>query len=246
MSSALDATKQTRQVQISIGAASLEGNLAKPASCKGIVLFAHGSGSSRHSPRNQYVARVLREAGIATCLIDLLTEEEEAIDLRTRHLRFDINLLATRLVGATDWLEQTPETRDLRIGYFGASTGAGAALVAASGTSPSHRRGCLAWWPTRPGGTCPYTGSSAHSPHRRRQRSTGDRLESGGPEAIEHGGKETHDHSGSDPPLRGAGGLGAGRRLGGRMVRSPPERAACCSKPSLKLRSLPGEPAAGP
>ncbi len=119
-------------VQVIIGPVRLEGNLSIPEGSKGIVLFAHGSGSSRHSPRNQYVARVLREAGIATLLIDLLTEEEEAVDLRTRHLRFDINLLATRLVGATDWLEQNPKTRGLRIGYFGASTGAGAALVAAS------------------------------------------------------------------------------------------------------------------
>jgi putative phosphoribosyl transferase len=132
MSTALDATTQPPLVQITIGPVSLEGNLAIPEGSRGIVLFAHGSGSSRHSPRNQYAARVLSEARIATLLIDLLAEEEEAIDVRTRQLRFDINLLATRLVGATDWLEQNPETRGLRIGYFGASTGAGAALVAAS------------------------------------------------------------------------------------------------------------------
>jgi putative phosphoribosyl transferase len=96
------------------------------------VLFAHGSGSGRHSPRNRYVAQVLREAGLATLLIDLLTAEEEEVDLRTRHLRFDIGLLAERLVGATEWLERNPDTQDLRVGYFGASTGAGAALVAAA------------------------------------------------------------------------------------------------------------------
>jgi putative phosphoribosyl transferase len=132
MSTALDATTQAPLVQITIGPVSLEGNLAIPEGSRGIVLFAHGSGSSRHSPRNQYAARVLSEARIATLLIDLLAEEEEAIDVRTRQLRFDINLLATRLVGATDWLEQNPQTRGLKIGYFGASTGAGAALVAAS------------------------------------------------------------------------------------------------------------------
>src|ERR687896_1047213 len=121
-------------VQVSIGQAILEGNLSIPKNPKGIVLFAHGSGSSRHSPRNKYVAQVLQVAGIATLLIDLLTEEEEEIDLQTRHLRFDIGLLAQRLIGATDWLmeEQNFQIKDLSIGYFGASTGAAAALVAAA------------------------------------------------------------------------------------------------------------------
>jgi dienelactone hydrolase len=97
-----------------------------------VVLFAHGSGSGRHSSRNRYVARLLNQAGLATLLIDLLTADEEAVDLQTAHLRFDIGLLAQRLVGATDWLTQQPDTRHLRIGYFGASTGAAAALVAAA------------------------------------------------------------------------------------------------------------------
>ena len=110
----------------------LEGNLGVSADARGVVLFAHGSGSGRHSPRNRYVAQVLRKAGLATLLIDLLTVEEEEVDLRTRHLRFDIGLLAERLVGATEWLERNPDTRDLRVGYFGASTGAAAALVAAT------------------------------------------------------------------------------------------------------------------
>jgi len=111
---------------------TLDGNLSLPAGAGGIVLFAHGSGSSRHSPRNRYVARLLNEAKLATLLIDLLTQQEEAIDMRTAQLRFDIELLAERLVAATDWLTQQPETRHLRLGYFGASTGAGAALVAAA------------------------------------------------------------------------------------------------------------------
>jgi dienelactone hydrolase len=97
-----------------------------------LVLFVHGSGSSRHSPRNQFVARELNRAGLATLLFDLLTREEEAVDLRTAQHRFDIDLLAERLVHATQWAMQEKSTRERRIGYFGSSTGGGAALVAAA------------------------------------------------------------------------------------------------------------------
>lgn len=124
--------EQVHPVRVPAGPVTLGGDLGVPEGARGVVLFAHGSGSGRHSPRNRYVARELREAGLATLLIDLLTPEEEEVDLRTRHLRFDIGLLAERLVGATDWLEQNPMTRRLRVGHFGASTGAGAALVAAA------------------------------------------------------------------------------------------------------------------
>ena len=124
--------EEERPVTIPAGQVSLEGGLGLPAGARGIVLFAHGSGSSRHSPRNRFVAQALREARLATLLMDLLTADEEAEDARTGHLRFDIALLARRLVGATDWLAGQPETRTLSIGYFGASTGAGAALVAAA------------------------------------------------------------------------------------------------------------------
>jgi dienelactone hydrolase len=114
----------------------LEANLSIPRNAQGVVIFAHGSGSSRHSPRNRYVAQVLQNEGIATLLIDLLTEDEEEIDLQTRHLRFDIGLLAQRLIRATDWLttkeEQNLQTKGFKVGYFGASTGAAAALVAAA------------------------------------------------------------------------------------------------------------------
>ena len=120
------------EVRVSAGPTTLEGNLAVPPGARGMVLFAHGSGSSRHSPRNRYVAEILRAAGLATLLIDLLTAAEEEMEATTRHLRFDIDMLARRLVGATDWLRQDSRTRDLPIGYFGASTGAGAALVAAA------------------------------------------------------------------------------------------------------------------
>jgi dienelactone hydrolase len=121
-----------QEVRVGTGKVILEGNLGVPSGATGVVLFAHGSGSSRHSPRNRYVARFLRVAGLATLLIDLLTPEEEEVDLPSRHLRFDIDLLAGRLVGATDWLRRQPATRDLAVGYFGASTGGGAALVAAA------------------------------------------------------------------------------------------------------------------
>jgi dienelactone hydrolase len=121
-----------RLVRVDVGGVLLEGNLTLPDGASAVVLFAHGSGSSRHSSRNRYVARLLNEAQLGTLLIDLLTADEEAIDQRTAHLRFDIGLLANRLVGATDWLTQYPDTRHLRVGYFGASTGAAAALVAAT------------------------------------------------------------------------------------------------------------------
>src|SRR5215510_3988308 len=128
-----------QSVQIPSRAALLNGELMIPRGAGGIVLFAHGSGSSRHSPRNQYVARVIREAGIGALLFDLLTAEEEAVDILTRHLRFDIGLLADRLVDATKWIDAESDrlkyltrARHLRVGYFGASTGAAAALVAAA------------------------------------------------------------------------------------------------------------------
>jgi putative phosphoribosyl transferase len=119
------------EVQIHAGRAVLPGNLNIPEDASALVLFAHGSGSSRHSPRNQFVARTLNEAGLATLLFDLLTPEEEAIDMQTREHRFNIHLLAERLVHATKWAKQQPQTCDLRIGYFGSSTGGAAALMAA-------------------------------------------------------------------------------------------------------------------
>jgi len=120
------------EVQIHAGCTVLSGNLTVPEKAVALVLFAHGSGSSRHSPRNQSVARTLNDAGLATLLFDLLTPDEEAIDMRTREHRFNIGMLAERLVHATRWAKQQEETRDLRIGYFGSSTGGGAALVAAA------------------------------------------------------------------------------------------------------------------
>ncbi len=121
-----------RNVQIPVGERYLEAHLAVPPGARAIVLFAHGSGSGRHSPRNQFVAGELQRHGLATLLLDLLTQEEEVIDAMTGHLRFDIGLLAVRLVNATEWVRQESETRTLDVGYFGASTGAAAALIAAA------------------------------------------------------------------------------------------------------------------
>ena len=120
------------EVQIPAERALLSGNLTIPENVLALVLFAHGSGSSRHSPRNQFVARTLNRASLGTLLFDLLTPEEEALDLYTREHRFNISLLAERLVHATKWTQKQVETRDLRIGYFGSSTGGAAALVAAA------------------------------------------------------------------------------------------------------------------
>jgi len=125
-------TAREHRVQIPSDGTVLEGELSVPVGATGVVLFAHGSGSSRHSPRNQFVAQVIREAGVGTLLFDLLTREEESVDIRTRHLRFDIGLLARRLVDAADWVKREADLWHLRVGYFGASTGGGAALVAAA------------------------------------------------------------------------------------------------------------------
>jgi dienelactone hydrolase len=125
--------RDTEQVVlVPAGGVQLEGNLVVPTDATGVVLFAHGSGSSRHSERNQFVARRLQSDRLATLLIDLLTPEEERVDEVTRHLRFDIQLLADRLNAAIDWLSERAETHALRVGLFGASTGGGAALVAAA------------------------------------------------------------------------------------------------------------------
>lgn len=120
------------EVQIKIGSALLNGELTIPEKAAGVVLFAHGSGSSRYSPRNQYVARVIRESGVGTLLFDLLTPEEERIDNYTREFRFDIDLLARRLIGSTKWLAGHAEASRLCPGYFGSSTGGAAALIAAA------------------------------------------------------------------------------------------------------------------
>ena len=120
------------EVRVRTGHAVVPGNLTIPERAVALVLFAHGSGSSRHSPRNQFVARTLNQAGLGTFLFDLLTPEEEAIDLHTLEHRFNISLLAERLEYATKWAAQQEQTRNLRLGYFGSSTGGAAALVAAA------------------------------------------------------------------------------------------------------------------
>jgi putative phosphoribosyl transferase len=126
------ATEQEQLVRVAVTGIVLEGNLTIPQGAAGLVVFAHGSGSSRHSPRNRFVAEQLQRRRLATLLIDLLTASEEEVDEYTRHLRFDIGLLAARLAGAGRWARENAETHALPIGYFGASTGAAAALVAAA------------------------------------------------------------------------------------------------------------------
>lgn len=122
----------SQEISIDIEITKLKGNLTLIPNAKGLVVFAHGSGSSRFSPRNQYVANKLNQFGLSTLLFDLLTPEEEVIDRETSEYRFDIPLLAKRLVSTTDWLLKQPNTKALNIGYFGSSTGAAAALIAAA------------------------------------------------------------------------------------------------------------------
>lgn len=131
MTTNLGSPAEDRPVSIAIGSTFLEGDLNIPSEAESIVVFAHGSGSSRHSRRNRFVAKTLRQGGPATLLLDLLTPEEERMDIQTRQFRFDIDLLARRVVAAVDWLVTYPDTHGLEIGCFGSSTGAAAALIAA-------------------------------------------------------------------------------------------------------------------
>ena len=128
----MPARARSEAVQIPDGSARLDADLQVPSPCTGLVIFAHGSGSSRFSSRNRQVAERLRDAGFATLLLDLLTRAEEAVDVHTREFRFDIGRLGRRVVAAADWASREPSLRDLNIGYFGASTGAAAALIAAA------------------------------------------------------------------------------------------------------------------
>ncbi len=123
---------KSRSVVVGAGDAALQGDLALPAGAPGVVVFAHGSGSDRHSPRNRFVAEALAGAGLATLLVDLLTPEEKRIDEHSGRIRFDIALLARRLTGVVDWLGEQDDTSDLRIGLYGSSTGAAAALISAA------------------------------------------------------------------------------------------------------------------
>jgi dienelactone hydrolase len=123
---------QAQTLRVPVDGTVLNAEIAIPVEAHGMVVFAHGSGSSRHSPRNQFVARVLQQSDFGTLLMDLLTEKEEALDLQTRELRFDITLLAKRLTAAAQWVSAQPSFKHLPIGLFGASTGAAAALVTAA------------------------------------------------------------------------------------------------------------------
>lgn len=128
----LEMNNSNRNINIQAGNVVLNGELMLPFDSQGIVIFAHGTGSSRFSPRNQYVAKALVQMGLGALLMDLLTEEEEHLDNKTKNLRFDINMLAARVVSAIDWIDRNNQQYTIPIGLFGASTGAGAALVAAA------------------------------------------------------------------------------------------------------------------
>ena len=160
---------KAEEIYIDLPGGRLAGALTVPKDATGVVLFAHGSGSSRHSPRNRYVAEILQRAGLATLLMDLLTPEEDAIDQYTRHYRFDIGLLADRLIAAIDWLAHEPATRGLPVGLFGAGTGAAAALQAAA--ARPDRIHAVVSRGGRPdtGRRCAGARAGAGAPHRRRQ-----------------------------------------------------------------------------
>ncbi len=168
-----------KEVTIASGERKLQGTLCVPDGATSAIVFAHGSGSGRLSPRNQYVAQVLQQAGLGTLLIDLLEEEEAG----NRTNVFDIGLLAGRLHSAAEWLAAQAETASLRLGYFGASTGAAAALVAAARAARDDRRDRLARRPARPGWRCADSGDSAVLAHRRRRRRAGSRAQPPGPRA---------------------------------------------------------------
>ena len=215
----------TTPVRVPIGDQSLNGDLGIPAKSHGMVLFAHGSGSSRHSSRNQFVARALERRDLATLLIDLLTPEEESIDDHTAQYRFDIPMLADRLVTIVDWLRGRKETAALPIGLFGASTGGGAALMAAAdrpreiaavvsaGTSGSRR-------------SVTGKGHDADAADRGRARHTGDSDE---PRCDEADARRGHpgDRARRDALVRGARDARTCGGACGRLVRPP--SAACLS-----------------
>lgn len=125
-------THTQMELKIPVGNVEVEGTLYLPSDVRGVVVFVHGSGSSRFSPRNQYVAKTFNRAALGTLLFDLLTSEEEEEDELTAHYRFNIDMLSERLLGVTEWLRTDASTRNLKLGYFGASTGAAAALIAAA------------------------------------------------------------------------------------------------------------------
>ena len=208
-------------VCVPVGRRLLQGDLESPLAPHGLVLFAHGSGSSRHSPRNQYVAGVLKQQGFATLLIDLLTEEEEAEDDRSERLRFDIEMLAERLVTIVDWLRGRPETAQLPIGLFGASTGGAAALVAAAMRPHEVDAVVSRGGPPRSGRSRVAACISADLAHRRRSRYPRDRNEPRSAGAHAGRGQARH-RARRNAPFRRAWCSRTCRDTGRRLVQSPP------------------------
>lgn len=190
-----------RDVSFLSGETTLEGSLAVPDGAGAIVVFAHGSGSGRHSSRNRRVADELNEARLATLLIDLLSEDEERLDQATRELRFDIRFLAGRLIAATTWLSADDQTSALRIGYFGASTGAAAALVAAAERPETGAIVSRGGWPDLPRRR-PRRRPRAHAPDRRRRRPAGPQAQRRRTQPVA-GGSRARSRGGGHPSLRG-------------------------------------------
>ena len=224
---------EERLVRVAAGPVTIEGNLTLPEGAYGIVLFAHGSGSSRHSPRNRYVAWLLNQANLATLLVDLLTSDEETIDLRTGQLRFDIELLAERLISVTDWLMQQRDTRR--------SESATSAPAPAPGQRWWLRPSVPIWWARWSLGRAPRSGrtSAAARPgadlaHRRWKRLPGYRVEPGGARATPLR-KAARHRSRGDSPLRRTRRAGRSRAVGARMVRTPPPH----SKPRACVQLIP-------
>ena len=210
-----------RAVTIDLAKVSLNGDLGLPPHPSGIVLFAHGSGSSRLSPRNRFVAERLRASGMGTLLMDLLTESEERIDQRTSQLRFNIRLLAKRLAGATAWALREPDLRELNIGYFGASTGAAAALAAAAQLPGKVAAVVSRGGRPRSGWKCPGFRRCTNTADRRWPRWTSHRSERRGLGKTRMQREETFHHSRSHTSVRRTGNPGRGGEGCGRVVLSP-------------------------
>lgn len=208
-------------MRFTLGKARLHGDLCVPAAARGLVVFVHGSGSSRHSPRNQSVARCFNEMGLATLLFDLLTKHEQPIDEITRQLRFDIPLLSQRLTGVIDQLSSDAQLRELRIGLFGASTGAAAALTTAASRPADIAAVVSRGGARRPGRAVAGTSPRRFAVHRRQPRPGG-----AGAQSCRRGTTAVRAPAGGgarrEPPVRGARHAGRGGAPGRRLVRAAP------------------------
>ena len=212
-------------VRIAIGNVAVDADLHAPDRASGLVVFAHGSGSSRFSRRNRAVAGALESAGFGTLLLDLLTPDEESVDERTREYRFDIDMLGERVVGAINWTRTRPDLRDLPVALFGASTGAAAALIAAAARPDAVRAVISRGGSARSGGSGTPECPGADVADRRWARRTGDRDEPRR-DAADACPRRTRNRAWSDTLVRGARRAGAGHQAGYRLVPASSRRQA--------------------